>query len=111
MTPAQLVEGAKALGAVVVESPVGVMIALPRIVESRSHLPLAEAAALGGVSTKTLRREIRAGRLAASGTKRTLVVDRASLEAWIESRRIRVRSDDDELEAAVAAKERAEAAE
>jgi excisionase family DNA binding protein len=111
MTLAKIIVEAKALGGTIVDSPAAVVIVVPRIVESRSHLPLAEAAQLGGVSEKTMRREIRAGRLVASGTRRTLVVDRADLDRWIESRAVRVPSADDELDAMVRAREAAEAAE
>lgn len=82
-----VLEAARALGGVVVESAMGWMVAIPRAPHAAQDLlPEGEAARTAGVSLRVLRDARRAGELPMLGRQRSRVVRRADLERWIGSR-------------------------
>jgi hypothetical protein len=85
----QLVSMATSEGATVIRAPGSTIIVIPaQAADGDDLLPEREAATLARCSVRTLRAAVRAGELAAYGRQRSRTVRRASLRAWIESRRV-----------------------
>ena len=80
----------KAHGELLVEIAAEIEAGRLRGDEDPPFVNVAEAAALARVSTRTINREIREGRLPARGTRRNATIARADVLGWIGSRPARI---------------------